>query len=167
MSSLKSSFRPWALLLLVLPFVAACTFMPVYGTNNVGDTLLFNYAEPKTRFEQIVYQHLGSTLGRGTKTTAPHASITLSMSARRVGRTSAGSVFTTYQMVATGTITVVDSKDNTKILLSNRRTAAANYELSGQILADRAAKDEAEERAARAFAEAVRLTLLSAFSTKR
>lgn len=166
MLSHKHTSRRSALLALVMvmPLLAGCTFTPVYGTARTEENLAFQYAAPTNRLEQIVYQYLGAKLGRNGLTSDPQVKVAVSTSSRRVSRTAAGSVFTRYEMVATGTVTVTQMLNNKETLLSVDRTAAATYEISGQVLSDRAAEDDARERASQALAETIRLTLISTFA---
>jgi hypothetical protein len=55
--------------------------------------------------------------------------------------------------------------DGTK-LISVSRKASASYTTNGQVLADRQALSDAEERAAHALADQLRLVLVSEFVNK-
>lgn len=162
MSSFKPVSRRFALLslALALPALAACSFTPVYSGANT-DELALRYAEPKDKYEQVVYQRLATSVGNSSSEFAPLVTISTSMGGRGIGRTSSNSVTSDYEMVATGTLTVTDSDNDKTVLMTQKRTAAAIYEQNGQVLSDRAAIDDAKLRAAKALAEAFRLSLIS------
>ena len=148
---------------LLLPLMSGCSFSPLYGSG--GDSSGghgFAYAEPNSRLEQIIYQELAFRLGTDPSPDAHLVTISASQSAHRVGRTSAGSVLTTYEAVVSASLSVDEQGPDAKNLLSTSRFAGANYEISGQVVADRAAAQNAGERAARSVADTLRLILAAA-----
>lgn len=150
-------------LALAVPMLAGCSFTPLYGNGDSSATLSkgFAYAEPTNRYEQVVYQELAFRLGTDVSAEAPLVTISVSLSGRRLGRTSPGSVLTDYEMVATATMTV-DSRIDQKRLLSATRFAGASYEVSGQVVADTSSAQNAGEQASRAVADTLRLLLAAA-----
>ncbi len=148
----------------LLPLLSGCSFAPLYGGANSAATAGpgFAYAEPKNRYEQIIYQVLAFRLGTDTRPDASLITINASESTRRVGRTSPGSVLTAYEAVVTASMRVVSRGEDAKKLLSLRRFAGSSYEISGQVAADRAAEKNAAENAARAVADTLSLIVAAA-----
>jgi hypothetical protein len=64
-----------------------------------------------------------------------------------------------WEMTVTATIKVIDA--NGRIVFNGKRTASADYQADGQVLADAAAAQDAAERAAHAVADTIRLTLIA------
>ncbi len=161
--------------------LAACSFTPLYGENSaVGTSLDLAYAEPETRLDQIIYQDLALRLGRTRTADAPLVTVKTSRSGRRVGRTSSGSPATTYESIVTASVTVTRQLPTSSILTENEqvsenkeeisdkksnvlysvsRKASATFTTNGQRLADQQAIIDADERAALAVAQTLRLLL--------
>lgn len=153
-------FRAAALALAVSAPVAlaGCTLTPVYGDPAAArSNLALNYAEPETRLEQVVYQTLSARLN-STDTSAPVFSASVSAGASRLGVSEISSPLTDYLVTATINYTVTQ---NGTTLASGRRTGTASYQTTGQYVADDAARANAQEQAARAAAETVRLALIA------
>lgn len=150
--------------------LSACSFTPLYGDNSaVGTSLDIRYAEPNTRLEQIIYQDLKLRLGREKTANAPLVTIATSAGSRRIGRTSSGSPATTYEATVTANVTVteLDSTTGTSETIYNvSRAASATYTTNGQRLADQQAVEEANERAALAVAQTIRLLLATQLPNK-
>jgi len=143
--------------------LAGCGLTPLYGdTALTRQTMALSYPEPNSRLEQIVYQELGRSFAPSYAPDAPKVNVRVSAGARTITHTTNPGTKTSYEMVANGTINVVRDK---KVVLNVARQASATYTISGQVLADNAAEQEAYERATRALAETLRLTLLATFAT--
>lgn len=160
--SFASVFRAAALGLALSASLAlsGCTLTPVYGDAAARSSLALSYAEPETRLEQVVYQTLSARLGSDDPS-APRFSATVSAGASRLGVSELSSPLTDYLVTATITYTVTQ---NGTTLASGRRTGTASYQTTGQYLADDTARANAQEQAARAAAEAVRLALIAALA---
>lgn len=141
--------------------LAGCSGLrPVYGSNGVGqEQLAFRYAEPASRLDQIILQELSLRLGRGTDPDAPEVRISTSSGSRTLTRTGVSRPTTQREMTVNATYTVAAA--NGEVLISGTRRATAQYATSGQVLADESAADDARERAARAVADTVRLSILA------
>lgn len=138
--------------------LAGCTLTPVYGGANGADArLALSYAEPETRLEQVVYHALSDRLGPNVAG-APQFSAQVASSSTRIGLSSIPGPTTEHQLTITITYSVVDDSMN---LTGGVRSATAGYRTTGQIVADDAARATAEEQAAKAAAETVRLALLA------
>lgn len=165
MSSPNVKTRRFVLAMIaVAPLLAGCSFTPLYGDSE-NDGIAgsgFAYAEPTNRIEQIIYQELAFRLGKDTRPSAPLVTVSASTSERSVGRTSAGSVLTIYESVASATLSVDRREANPERVLSLSRFATASYEISGQVSADRFAVSNARENAARSVADTLRLILAAA-----
>lgn len=152
---------------LLLPLLGGCSFSLLYGSGqtSASNEVGFAYAEPTNRYEQIIYQELAFRLGTDAGPDARLITISASMSTRRVGRTSPGSVLAAYEAVIRANLTVTSSGVDPENLLSASRFAGASYEISGQVAADRAAEQNAAEQAARAVADTLRLIVAAARNT--
>lgn len=141
--------------------LSGCTLTPVYGDAAAArSSLALSYAEPETRLEQVVYQTLSARLGSDDPS-APRFSATVSAGVSRLGVSELSSPLTDYLVTATITYTVAQ---NGTTLTSGSRTGTASYQTTGQYLADDTARANAQEQAARAAAEAVRLALIAALA---
>jgi hypothetical protein len=121
-----------------------------------------SFAEPNNRLEQIVYQELGRSFASTDNVGAPEITIAVSPVGRGVTRTTVPGFATPYEMDVTGSMTIV--RDG-KVVLTLTRKASASYTTTGQVIADNASSLEAAERASRALAETLRLSLLTAFAS--
>lgn len=153
-----------ALVLGLVPLLGGCTLTPAYGTHGAltQGALAFNYAAPQTRLEQIAYQALAARMPRAQAATAPALAATVSLSRTRIGLSAVTSPLETYQVVATLTVTITAPGGEP---VTERRTATAGYQTTGQIIADDTARTAAEERAVEAAAETMHLALLARFAT--
>ncbi|WP_421951822.1 LPS assembly lipoprotein LptE [Pelagibacterium sp.] len=139
-------------------FLAGCTLTPVYRDVDMpSQSLALRYAEPQTRLEQVVYRTLSGRLGP-SDAAAPQFSAQVSATATRIGLSEISGPITENQLTLTITYRVVE---NGVSVTSGTRSATAGYRTTGQIVADDAARAAAEEQAARAAAETVRLALLA------
>jgi hypothetical protein len=141
--------------------LAACSgFRPVYGpTGVVNQRLAFSYADPGSRLEQIVVQELMLRLGKGGGPDAPQIRISVASGSRDLTRTDVDRPRTQKEMAVTATYSVVAADG--EVLMTGRRKATAQYETVGQVLADESAAEDARERAARAVADTIRLSILA------
>lgn len=142
--------------LALVPLVAACTLTPVHGPSGSQQRLDLAYAAPNSRLEQVFYQTISARLGTDPAPGAPLLSASISISAARVGLSTVSSPVTDYQIVARASYRI--TRDG-EVVHSGSRTATAGYQTTGQIVADDAARADAEERAVRAVAETVRMAL--------
>lgn len=134
---------------------------PLYGESGIeAERIDLAYAAPETRLEQIIYQTLALRLGDTRAPEAPLVTVSASQASRAL---TSGSVVTPSEqreMVVNAEVKVTDS--NGRIVFSARRSASALYSAGPQSLANQSAEIEAAERAAKALAETIRLTLLAA-----
>lgn len=156
-------------LALVLPLafasvaLAACSFQPVYsGRLAENPQLELAYAEPDTRLQQIIYQDLAFRLGKSTSPTAPLVSVAVVAVDTEPYLSDTANPNKPREATVTATLTITprDGVDSTPITIT--RTARAQHTRAGQVIADEAAVIEAQERAARAVAESLRLAVLAA-----
>lgn len=149
-----------ASLLVMGAAISGCSFTPVYGDAvEARSVYAMQYAEPHSRLEQIVYQDLALRFATGPD--APLLTVNVSQAGRAVTRSQNVSPFENSEMVVTADVTLVSGDT---VLLDATRFASAYYTTNGQALADRAAAQEAAERAARSLAETIRLTVIAALS---
>jgi hypothetical protein len=143
---------------LALGAVSGCSFAPVYGEGSVAEqTLQLNYAKPNTRLEQVVYQELELRLGANPPSEAPLVTVAVFTATRTLTKSKAVTANPVTEITATGTVTVV--KDGV-ILQSFVRKATVSYTTNSQVLANNSAATDAGERAAKALAESIRLSLI-------
>ena len=141
--------------------LAGCTLAPVYSDAVATQAKLrFHYIEPNNRLEQIVYQELALRFGGDAGEGAQRLRISVGQSARDLTISATNNPVDARQVTVNGTASVV-SADGSTLLLTIRRTASADYETNGQVFADREARNEAAERAARELAESLRLGLIA------
>lgn len=141
--------------------LAGCSGLrPVYGPAGIGQQqLAFRYAEPSGRLDQIIIQDLMLRLGKGGGVDAPQIRISTASGSRDLTRTDVERPRAQKEMSVTATFTVLAADG--EVVLTGRRKATAQYETVGQVLADEAAAQDARERAARAVADTIRLTILA------
>lgn len=167
MSSFSSGMRKAALLLaLFVPVtLAACSSLrPVYGDNGLTNQAIeLAYDKPANRLEQVIYQSLSLRLGEARGPGAPLVSVAATQSSRSLTKGTATSPNRQRQMTVTATITLTAA--NGTVLFSGKRAASADYTTDAQALSNQAAETEAAERAAKALAETIRLTLLAALAS--
>lgn len=144
--------------------LAACSgLQPVHGERGIGtERTAFRYASPAGRFDQIIYQELALKLGRSTRAEAPLLRVTTSTSRRDLTRTAVTRPSKQQELVLTALIEIVAADG--AVVWSGTRSAAALYATDSQALAATEAEREAGERAARALAETVRLSVLGALA---
>ncbi len=164
------SFKPmrrYALFaaLLAVPALSACSsFQPVYSSQagQMAEPTIIElaFAKPAGRLEQIVQQELALRFPTTTNPQAPLATISVQTIGGQSFLTASGGVLGQVKTGVTATITI-KPRDGTKTEpFKITRSADTSYTTSGQVLADRAAANEALERAAKAAAESLRLALL-------
>lgn len=153
-----------AILLASGALLGACSFQPVYsGTLASQPSLDLAFAKPGSRLEQIIYQDLALRLGSSQSASAPLARVSVSSSSGGNSVRSASSAATDFgQTSVTATLVITQPGETTEKPLVIRRTGTAQYTTSGQVLADTTALAEANERAAKAAAESLRLGVLAA-----
>lgn len=154
--------------------LASCTsFTPVYGDNGiVNSELELRYAAPANRLDQIIYQQLALRLGKSNNPNAPLVTVTTSAKSRSLPTADVSPV-DNRQVTVTAAITITTvetpATDTTpevlKTLFSASRNASADYTTGPQSLANQQAAQEAQERAAKALADTVRLTIIAALAS--
>jgi LPS-assembly lipoprotein len=143
--------------------LAGCTLTPIYGGANAANaSLALSYAEPETRLEQVVYRTLSDRLGPNVAG-APQFSAQVSSNTTRIGLSSISGPIAENQLTITITYLVVDDGMS---VAGGTRSATTGYRTTGQSIADDAARTAAEEQAAKAAAETVRLALLAVLQAR-
>lgn len=146
--------------------LGACSFQPVYsGTTASQPMLNLAYAKPASRLEQIVYQELSLRLGSSDAPTAPLAQVAISTGSGGIAamtETVSGVEQARIEVTATLTLTRRDGSNAQPLVIARRATA--QYTTNDQVFANNTAATEAQERAAKAAAESLRLALLAALS---
>jgi hypothetical protein len=151
-----------ALVFLALLVPGCSPLTPIYGdaSRPRSAQASFRFSEPETRLEQIVYRELSLRFAQSTAPGTPELTVSTTRRARDLGKTSREPFDQTeVTVIATATV-MLDGA----VVYSATRQAAAIYADSDQILANVSARDDAEERAARAAAESLRLALLASFA---
>lgn len=139
-----------------------CTLAPVHSDPGGGERdLNLRFAEPGNRNAQLFYRALSARVTPSTDFAAPILHVDVSTSATRVGDADISSPVANRRIIARARYRVVDG--NT-VVLEGERSAMGQYRTSGQILANDAARDAAQEDAIRTVAENVRLALYAALA---
>lgn len=143
--------------------LAGCSFSPVYsdGSPINAMSLAFDLAKPSSRLEQIVYQELSLRFATSTAPKTPKLMATVTASSGDL-MLSAGAPGAPDNYRATVTVNVVVLYED-KSIFTARRVASADYKVSGQTLANQSALLDAQERAAKAATESLRLAILAKF----
>src|SRR5690606_4443147 len=140
--------------------LGGCTLTPVYGERGIGaERLAVSYGAPATRLDQVVIQELALRLGKGGGPGAPRVEVSTSVANRAV--THSNTARPTKANEVTVSVAYTVTAGGTLVAVGNRAASAA-WTTRGQVLADEEARRDAEERAARAAAETVRLAILGA-----
>lgn len=146
-----------------VPGLSGCTLTPVYGNASVVATrLALVYPDPHSRLEQIVYHALQPTFppvapGSG----APGLSASVSAGGITLSQSRSPDIASTHRVRVTARVTLSRPGQPD---VAFTRFAEADYNTVSQVSADIEAERDAEERAARAVAEDVRLALLGLLS---
>ncbi|HEY0917820.1 hypothetical protein [Devosia sp.] len=145
--------------------LGGCTLTPVYGERGVGAARLeVAYSAPATRLDQIVIEDLALRLGKGGGPGAPQVAISTSAANRALTHSNTARPTKANEVTVSVAYTVTVAG---KVVAVGNRAASAAWTTRGQVLADEEARREAEERAARAAAETVRLAILGALAGPR
>jgi LPS-assembly lipoprotein len=148
---------------LALALSACTTLRPVYGENGLtNDSIALAYAKPANRLEQIIYQDLALRLGKAAAGDAPEVQITASSASKALTSGNIVSPNQQRQMIVTAKVRLIGIDG--KVLFSGSRSAAADYTANASQLANQQAETDAAERAARALADSIRLTLIAALA---
>ena len=141
--------------------LSACSGLtPVYDQPRLASGALHvQYGVPGNRVEQLIYQDLALRIPRGG-VGDPKLTVSASQSGASLTHDIASPPQSQKQMTVSATITLTDTDG--KVLFSGRRSATADYTTDAQILANRAAAEDAAARAAHLLAETIRLTVLGA-----
>lgn len=143
--------------------LAGCTFTPVYGDYGVTQQRLeVAYAKPNSRLDQIIIQDLSLKLGKSDAPNAPLITISSGAANRTLTRTGTTKPATQHEVTVNVSYTVAADG---RVVTFGSRSASASWTTRGQVFADEAAYKDAEERAARAASETVRLSILAALAT--
>ncbi|WP_196260307.1 hypothetical protein [Pelagibacterium limicola] len=140
--------------------LSGCTVTPLHADRTtVGSGARpMAYAVPSSRLEQVVYQTLAARLGTARGENALQLTASVSVSQSRIGLSNPPSPVVDRQIVATIRYRV---EREGEIVASGTRTGTSGYRSTGQIVADDAARQNADEEAVRAATQAVIAALLS------
>ena len=163
--SWSNRFRAGVFLALTLATAAAlggCSFSPVYGGRLAEQpSLNLAYAEPTSRLDQIIYQELAFRLGSSSLSTAPLVRVRASSSLGDIALSASVNPNIPREVTVTATLAIQRRDGVEEEPLTITRFATAQLTRNGQVLADQEAVIDANERAARAVAESLRLALLA------
>ena len=153
-----------ALTLLGATALAGCTGLtPVYSERGIGaERHALNYSKPNSRHEQIIYQELKLRLGGTAQASDPTVRISTSAINRDLTESTIRRPSEPEEAVVTAKVEVVNADG--KIIYTATRSANAAYMIDNQALSQAEAERDAEERAAKALAETIRLTLIGALA---
>jgi hypothetical protein len=151
-----------------------CTLRPVYETGflvPVQRWVVFDFAEPQSRLEQIVHRELSLRFGASEQPTALKLQVSASSSERVAARSKTPSthrrgiaVGGTETRDVTVSVTAVVTLGGEEVFTATRVATAPYDSISpNSVLATGVARENAQEDAALAAAEALRLALLARF----
>lgn len=167
-NQLHRPIKALALILAASLVLAGCSFTPLYGTDSASSEYNLAYADPSSQIEQIIYQDLSLRLGRTVSSDAPLVKISASSSSKSIGRSSTGLPTNTRELTVTANakITQTDAlnPEIVKTIYSGTKSASATYTTNGQRLADQEAAKDAQNRAAKAVAQSLRLSIAAALN---
>lgn len=176
MNSKIIGFAKAAVLISALTGLASCQFQPLYGTQ-AGTTGPSNIAlsqvavaEVNTREAQQVRNHLIFLLSGGARPTNPSHEVRLRIASTNSNLASAIADSTRTQIGNTaGSVNITASYDiydlsKQEIVARGNRETSASYDQTSQSFATERAKRDAENRAAKAVAEQLRLAIASEFN---
>lgn len=142
---------------------AGCSFSPVYsdGSPINAMSLAFDLGEPTSRVEQVIYQEMSLRFAESSAPKTPKLVIRATSSVRDAFVTeNAANAPDTYEVTVTGAATATYEGE---IIFTATRRATAQYATTSQTMANQSAREIADERAAKAVAESLRLALLARF----
>lgn len=140
--------------------LGGCTLTPVYGDGSgAGGPLALHYAEPRSRLEQVIYQDLRLRLGPDGGPNAPGLTVTAVPETRTITRTQTANPLWTQEVTVVATAYLFSPPPAEELLATITRSGRASYTTASQVVANDAAAVEAQERAARAAGDALRLAL--------
>jgi len=151
--------------IIMVLLLSACQFQPLYGdraAGQAGGLEQVGVASVDSRVAQQVRNHLLFLFNGGFGTSQKTHEVRLSISFSN----QLSSALPTIAVSTAGTVTVtarydlVDLKTN-ETIASGSRDASASYDRTGQVLANNRATRDAENRAAKEAAEALRLAIAS------
>jgi len=146
--------------------LAGCTLSPVYNSGRLAESprLNFAYAKPNSRLEQIVYQDLALRFGASDSATAPLLRVAISVSTGGTALSRSANPNNPAQAIVNATLTITPRDGSATPPIRVTRFASAGYTTAGQVLPNTEARIDAEERAATAVAESLRLAILAELS---
>jgi hypothetical protein len=155
-----------ALVAVALVALTACSGLrPVYSDAGLGaGEIKVRYAAPANRLEQIIYQELALKVGKGRdeNESIPTVTVAASASYPSITNGSVSSPNSSKQAVVNAQLTVT-APDGT-VLFSGQRSQTADFQASGQALANRQAEDSAARQAAVLLSDTLKLQIMAALS---
>lgn len=171
LSVVKKGFPVW-LSLLFLAGLTACQFEPLHGsrgaTGTSGGLSTVSVSQVDSRVGQQVRNHLLFLLngGFGGAEKTHEARIRVTWSNRQTVAIPGTSDNTGGAVTVSVTYDLIDLSDGKAIATGNRKSVAA-YDRTGQVFANERAERDAENRAAREAAEALRLAIAADLNRAR
>lgn len=154
-----------ALATILTATLAACTsFAPVYGDRTVPamESVRFNFAEPDSRLEQIIFNRLKVAFPGQAGPDDPVLDLAVSTSAPAASISNAFSVARPANVRVEATLTI--SRGETILFTATRFTDTA-YQPGKLTPVDIASAQGAQETAAKATAESLRAAILGGYRT--
>lgn len=156
------------LALFATAFLAACQFQPLYGERSAGQgngLEQVGVASVDSRVGQQVRNHLLFLMNGGFAASEKtyEARLRISFSNKLLAALPSEADSTAGTVTVRTSYDLVDLKTN-ETVASGTRDATASYDRTGQVLANNRATRDAENRAAREVAEALRLAIAADIS---
>jgi hypothetical protein len=141
--------------------LAGCTMAPVHSSAMAQSSPALAYGEPSSRLEQVVYQELALRLGESRSPSASLVTVAVSTSGSTEALSDTVDPNTLRSVTVTAQMTVSPRGGSATEPITLSRTATAQYTTNAQALAAQESRNQAEEQAARAVAESLRLAYLA------
>lgn len=166
---LKNAFGPFVGLVLVV-FLAGCQFQPLHGSSSsaslaAGGLSNVGVSQVDSRVGQQVRNHLLFLLngGNGSAQKTHEARIRVTFDNKLLAAIPGVRDSTSGTVTVTVSYDLVDTSTG-EAISSGTRKAVASYDRTGQVFANERAERDAENRAAKEAAEALRLAIASDLS---
>lgn len=144
--------------------LAACTFRPVY-TENSGANFALSYTSPKTNIELALIEELKFRLGQ-SDTPLYSLETSLGTSSRAIHGISSQFVRSEYEATVRVSF-VLTNIETGETLKKGERSATAIYQQNSQNVANKAALDDANKRAAKDVARQIALLVANALNERQ
>ncbi|UYN98333.1 MAG: hypothetical protein KIT02_10180 [Devosia sp.] len=141
--------------------LSGCTSLaPVYGDRSGAEAIRFNFASPSNRMEQLVLNRLRVAFPGAAGAADPVLTVRASSASAYTPKSDPFRIRDPKAEAVQATVTI---RQGDEILLEATRSAETAYQDATLSLTDQESEIGAEETAARAVAESLRLAILAGY----